>query len=212
MRTLWAFTAALLFSFLTVEASAAEALIRRGGSFIDRFVLQNTTDPAFEGYIVIVVASTEHKIVYQVGPANDETFTAFCNRNDPDDTTCNIFDPDPVYEEWDLATQVPDGDLTPANRRKFLWAWIYQVHVKKAVAEVEEWLTTLSGLSPAASRRVLSGAYLGWGLDADDATDCAALTVDQDLICTYSETGLIHVTGRIKRLVEDLDKAVLDLP
>lgn len=199
----------------TTSAFSAEKLIRRGG-FVDRFVLQNTTNPAFEGYIVIVLAGTEHKIVYQPGPANHNTFSDFCNVNDQTDP-CTVFDPGPVYAEWDAATQVADGDLTPANRRKWLWAWTYQEHVKKAVKDVEDWLVTLSGLGGGAARRIYAGAMQAWGIAPADAEACAVVAINQNttstgVVCTYSATGLVHITGRIKRMVDDLDKAVIDLP
>lgn len=193
-----------------IPAGAAEKLVRQGGT-ISHFVLQNTTNPAFEGYIVIVLEGTEFKIVYQTGPANHETFTDWCNVNDHLDP-CNTYDPGPVMEEWDNATQIADGDLTPANRRKWIWAWTYQEHVKRAVGDVEDWLKDLSGLGPTQQKRVLSGAYQAWGLVDTDADFCAALAIDEDLTCTHSETGMFHVTGRIKRLVEDLHRTVLDLP
>lgn len=200
--------AVVAFSY---PADAAEKLRRGSQVGVDRFVLQNTVNPSFEGYIVVVLAGTEHKIVYQRSPADHETFVAACNRNDRDNP-CTVYDPDPVYDEWDLATQIEDGDLTPANRRKWIWAWIYEVHVKKAIAQVEDWVQNLSGLGPAARRRIMNGSYQAWGLAPADAATCAALIIDSGLTCTYSETGMAHVTGRIKRLVDDSYKVVLELP
>ena len=196
---------------VSVGAQAATKEINRGGC-VDRFILTDTVNPAFEGYRVFVMCGANHKIVYQESGADKTTRSDFCNVEDELDVQCFTLNPGPVYEEWDNATQVSGDDLSPATKRLLIWAWVYEMHVKKAMKSAEVEIETQSGYNPPDQRRASAGAFMGWGLDFLDAKFCGDLQINGPGVCTYEETGLLHVTARIKRLVRDLDNVVLDLP
>lgn len=207
------FFACLSLIICTSNVFAATKEIRRG-SFIDRFKIVNAVDPQFEGAIVIVLENALHKVIWQPSAADHTMEIAYCNQVlQDDDPGCETFDPDPLYAEWDAASQVADGNLTPANKRKWLWAWKFINYDLPEHKANKTWLNTQSGYNLAGRHRAFQGGLVTKGWSQTDADACATKMINNnENACFYSDNSILHIDGRTKQMVDELHDAVIDLP
>lgn len=203
----------LIALMISANASAAIKTITTGHG-IDKFVLSETDGGTYDGYVIIVVSEATHRIMYQVSAANHDTELDYCNQVDEDDDPdCNDLDPGPVYAVWDSATQVSGGTLTPANKRKWIWAWQYENYLLPELRALKTWLNASSGYTTVVKRRSMQGAVMQiQGATAVNADACAVIMIVDDGTCNYDDFGVDHIGGRSKMMIEEMEALVITLP
>lgn len=205
------FVAVFAAFFIAGSANAAEKL-RYWSDVVDLFVLQNTTGGAFDNYQIYVVHGADHKIAYRTGPIAPRVFGDYCNVTDQQDDCQITYDPGPVYLEWELAQQINVEPLTPANKRLYLLYFVWEHHISRELRKVENWLNNVSGYTNPNKKRAYGAAMQAWGVDPLNTATCEDKVFPGGQTCNVEDTGMTHVTGRVKRITEDLDSIIVELP
>lgn len=199
----------LIMGLFANTAFADTKEIRRGTGVVDLWIM---LDGPYANYRIINVPPNDYKIVYQVSATNTNTGIAYCNRVLQEaDPNCEVYDPDPIYAAWDAAQQVNGQNLTPANRRQWLYVWHYESNILKRMRSVRNWLTTQSGYTLNRQRNTFIGTLLGWNFPTADAEACAVIMIDNGLTCNWDETGRDRMDNIEKRIADELHDAVIEL-
>lgn len=208
MKKIFLFAMLLL---MTSGAAMADTKEIRRGSWVDLYIMQ---DGPFANYRIIHVPPNDGKIVYQPSAVNTDTEIAYCNKVLQDaDPYCNIaYDPDPVYQAWDEAAQIRGQNLTPENRRKWLYVWHFENYLLQRFRSHKVWLNTQSGWTLVARHRSFMGALMAHGIDDVWADSCATIMIDDGNTCNYDDTGRNSMDGNEKRMIDELHDAVIELP
>jgi len=202
---------AILLSFNVFSAD----IVRRSDTYIMEDTLSNTAGATYDGYVIIQLAPNIHKIV--VIRPNGRYTTEFCDqieKNSEIGQSCNEYDPDPIFAEWDAAQGA--GNITAglvlnnSEVNKHTANWFYQVYVANDLNGLYNELVADVGLTDSQRRERYFGTCRAYEFDNATCANFVTIRFDTGRRPRAGEMTLLKVPGRFKKMIDEMRRIIIE--
>lgn len=192
-------------------------IVRRHSHSLVVDTLINTPLAVYDNWLIITFDYSGHKVV-AIRANNSRYMTEFCdqvNKNNEIGMSCNQYDPEPVFAEWDAAQAAGNVTLstvlTVAEEKQFQAHWFYQIYIANDLNKYYNELVADLTLTDQQRRDRYCGSVRAYEFDEATCASLVNIRFDLGRRPRSNEMTLTKVPSRFKKMIDEMSRILVQV-